>query len=297
MESLEQLRKQLASLDELRAIVKTMKALAAASIRQYEQAVVALDGYDQSIERGLYVVLQDLEDSPKPAERRPPAAHFAAVVFGSDHGLCGRFNEEITGHALQCMNSIAKAPDRWRLLAVGARVASSLAQAGRTIEAGILTPSSAAQITVTVQQILLKIDAWRQQADVGDVYLFYNRRVDGRGYNPADTKLLPVDLQRLQLLREQHWPSRRLPTFTMGREELLSRLLHQHLFVSIFRACAESLVSEHASRLAAMHSAERNLDERLDDVTMVFRRARQGVITAELLDVMAGFEAITAGEN
>lgn len=108
---------------------------------------------------------------------------------------------------------------------------------------------------------------------------------------------MPVNLRRFQRLQEKRWPSRSLPTFTMEREVLLSRLLHQYLFVSIFRACAESQASEHASRLAAMQSAQRNLDDRLDEVTMTFRRARQSVITSELLDVVAGFEAITGGRS
>ena len=83
----------------------------------------------------------------------------------------------------------------------------------------------------------------------------------------------------------------------MDRERRHSHLLHQYLFVSIFRACAESQASEHSSRLAAMQSAQRNLDERLDEVTMTFRRARQNVITSELLDVVAGFEALTSNKD
>jgi F-type H+-transporting ATPase subunit gamma len=79
----------------------------------------------------------------------------------------------------------------------------------------------------------------------------------------------------------------------MQRETLLGRLVQQYLFVLVFRACAESQASEHASRLAAMQAAQRNLDERLDDVNMTYRRARQDAITAELLDVVAGFEAST----
>jgi F-type H+-transporting ATPase subunit gamma len=81
----------------------------------------------------------------------------------------------------------------------------------------------------------------------------------------------------------------------MDRDVLIGRLLHQYLFVMLFRACAESQASEHASRLTAMQSAERNLDERLVDVTTAFRRARQETITAELLDVVSGYEAITQG--
>ena len=294
MESTEQLHKQLDSLDQLRSIVKTMKALSAASIRQYEQAVTALDGYYRTVERGLHVVLKDLQQAPAPARRTHEPPRLAAIVFGSDHGLCGRFNEEITGHALQRMASTGADPQHRLVLAVGARVAASLEHQGQAIQEGFLVPGSAAQITATVQQILLKVDKWRQQGGVQSVYLFYNRHSAGKGYQPTDMELLPVNLQRFKRLQEQRWPSRSLPTFSMDGDALLSRLLHQYLFVSIFRACAESQASEHASRLAAMQAAERNLDDRLAEVTMVFRRARQNTITSELLDVVAGFEAITS---
>lgn len=292
MESLDQLHRQLDSLDELRTIVKTMKALSAASIRQYEQAVVALAGYYRTIERGLHVVLRDMRTAPTLPRRGPESSALAAIVFGSDHGLCGRFNEEITRYALEHLDS--DADQKPLLLAVGARVAASLEGEGQEVEEDFLVPGSAAQITATVQQILLKVDEWREQADLHHVDLFYNRHSDGSGYYPTRLALLPVDLQRFRRLPEQPWPSRSLPAFTMDRATLLRRLLNQYLFVSIFRACAESQASEHASRLAAMQSAERNLDERVDEVTMVFRRARQNAITSELLDVVAGFEAITA---
>lgn len=301
MESLEHLHRQLDSLDELRTIVKTMKALSAASIRQYEQAVSALSGYSQTVERGLYVVVKDMQSPPAPVppSRRSPhdspqhPPRHAAIVFGSDHGLCGRFNEEITQHALAHLDASATAADQRLILAVGARVAASLEQAGQAIEEDFLVPGSAEQITATVQQILLKVEEWREQAGVRYVYLFYNRHTGSRAYQPTVIELLPLDLRRFQQLETGSWPSRSLPTFSMDRERLLSRLLRQYLFVTLFRACAESQASEHASRLAAMQAAQRNLDERLDEVTMTFRRARQNVITAELLDVVSGFEAIT----
>jgi F-type H+-transporting ATPase subunit gamma len=291
MESLELLHNQLDSLEDLRTIVKTMKALSAASIRQYEQAVAALGHYYRTIERGLHVVLKDMQHMPTAShvvESRP----MAAIVFGSDHGLCGRFNEEVTGHAIRRMASIPANTQKRFLLAVGARAAAALEQEGETVEEDFLVPGSAAQITATVQQILLKVDEWREYAGVHYVYLFYNRHSGSKGYTPTNFELLPINLKRFHRLEEQAWPSRSLPTFTMERETLLQRLLNQYLFVSIFRACAESQASEHASRLAAMQSAQRNLDDKLEEVTMIFRRARQNAITSELLDVVAGFEAI-----
>jgi F-type H+-transporting ATPase subunit gamma len=297
MESLELLHKQLDSLDELRTIVRTMKALSAANIRQYEQAVNALAGYYQTVERGLHVVLKDTHH-PDFGTRHPhEPRRLAAIVFGSDHGLCGRFNDEITDYALARIDSAPADPDNRLLLAVGARVAASLEHAGQPIEEDFLVPGSAEQITPTVQQILLKVDEWREQASVHYVYLFYNRHTGRKGYHPTGIELFPINLRRFHHLEEESWPSRSLPTFTMEREQLLSRLLHQYMFVTIFRACAESQASEHASRLASMQSAERNLNERLEEVTKTFRRARQSVITSELMDVVSGFEAMTAEET
>jgi len=296
METRDQLQQQLDSLEDLRGIVKTMKALSAASIRQYERAVTALAGYYRTVERGLYVVLKDAGLPAESAQRPPKTRRLAAVVFGSDHGLCGRFNEVITAYALERMAAIPAGRDHRPVLAVGARAAASLEQEGQAVEEDFQVPGSASRITATVQQILLKIDQWREEGDVHYVYLFYNRPSGQDGYQPAGVELLPVDLRRLHRLPEEHWPSRSLPVFSMDRELLLRRLLHQYLFVSIFRACAESQAGEHASRLASMQAAERNLDNRLDEVTALFRRARQTAITAELLDVVSGYEAITGGE-
>jgi F-type H+-transporting ATPase subunit gamma len=216
------------------------------------------------------------------------------VVFGSDHGLCGRFNEDIAQHALEWIGDAR--PDERRLLVVGARAAASLAQQGQAPDRELLVPGSAARIGHSVQEILLIVLRWREREEVGSVYLFHNCPVGGGGYRPTGMRLLPVDMERLSLQKAAPWPSRRLPTYTMDREQLLTQLLPQHFFVSLFRACAESQASEHASRLAAMQAAERNLEDRLGEVTAAYRRARQDAITSELLDVVSGFEAI-AGDG
>jgi len=78
-----------------------------------------------------------------------------------------------------------------------------------------------------------------------------------------------------------------------GGEQTLLALVREYLFVSIFRACAESLASENASRLAAMQRAEKNIDELLEDLHRTFYRLRQSGIDEELFDVVSGFEALT----
>jgi F-type H+-transporting ATPase subunit gamma len=82
----------------------------------------------------------------------------------------------------------------------------------------------------------------------------------------------------------------------MEPDRLLSWLVRQRLFVVLYKALAEALTSEHATRLAAMQSAERNIRERRDDLNAAYRRKRQETITRELLDIVSGFEAVTTGE-
>ncbi|XKE46236.1 F0F1 ATP synthase subunit gamma [Halomonas organivorans] len=291
MESLEALQGQLDTLHELRTIVRTMKSLSTASIRQYEQAVVALSGYARTVELGLQGVLRTLPPPSVPAASSRPSASLGAIVFGSDHGLCGRFNEEIADHARRRLDALAPDPGHHRLLAVGARAADSLERLDQACETSLSLPGSAARITQTVQTLLERVDAWEGEG-IQRVWLFHHRPAGGGRYEPVVRRLLPVDLRRFSRAESPTWPSRRLPTCHQAPEILLSRLVGQYLFVTLFRACAESLASEHASRRSAMQAAQRNLDERLDDVTQNFRRARQAAITAELLDVVGGFEVI-----
>jgi F-type H+-transporting ATPase subunit gamma len=293
MESLEQLHSQLENLHDLRNIVKTMKSLSAVNIHQYEKAVGALHSYNRTVELGLQVVLQDMKKIPAPQTFQHEQSRMGAIIFGSDHGLCGRFNEEIINHAL---NSMTTNPDTRLLLAVGSRVATNLEHNGHAVEDNFQFPGSAPLITTTVQQILLKIDTWREHKNVRQVYLFYNRHAKGGSFYPASVLLLPVDLRRFHRLETTPWPSRRLPTFSMKQKQLLSRLLRQYFFIRIFHACAESQASEHASRLSAMQSAERNLNERIEHVTFNYRRARQNSITSELLDIVSGAEAIIGSD-
>ena len=83
----------------------------------------------------------------------------------------------------------------------------------------------------------------------------------------------------------------------MSEERLASALFRQYFFVSLYRACAESLASENASRLASMQIAEKNIAERLGELQAEFNHQRQSGITEELLDIVSGFEALTQGDN
>ncbi|MDI1230817.1 MAG: F0F1 ATP synthase subunit gamma [Methylobacter sp.] len=290
MQTLDVLQRDMDTAADLQSIVRTMKALAAVSIRQYERALESLTDYKLTVEMGLQVVLQDRQAVLTGQQKKQPL-WTGAIVFGSDHGLCGRYNESIAAFAVNELDKAGCERRHRRILAVGARVDASLRGMGQGVEALFFVPGSVAGITETVQQILLQIDSWQQQG-IERVLLFHNANRQRKAYIPQALALLPVDLSRFNRLNAKPWPSRSLPTFTMDSEKLLSSLIRQHLFILLFSACAESLAGEHASRLASMQVAEKNIKERLELLTALYRQQRQNQITEELLDVVAGFEAL-----
>lgn len=290
MDTLETLGKRIATTKDLQSIVRTMKSLSVVSIRQYEQAAAALVEYHRTIEHGLQVLLR--EGPPPDAAREPPDLATAAVVFGSDHGLCGRFNEEIAGFAHAEMEQrIAFARDR-TYLAVGVQAATRLESLGEPIDDCLFLPGAVGGLTATANAVLLKVDAWQREHGIGRVLLFHNMRAADATAMPAMVQLLPLDMAWLRRIALRPWPSRVLPAHRMRGPALFAALVREHLFVSIYRAAAESMASEHATRLSSMQAAERNIQEHLDEMSGAYRRRRQEAITEELLDIVGGYESL-----
>ena len=273
METLEILGKRISTTKDLQSIARTMKSLSAVSIRQYERAELALRQYTHTINLGLQVVLQQRALT---VERPEPDSPRIAVVFGSDHGLCGRFNEEIADFAGGKLGRAAAPEGQIRWLAVGLRAVARLEAQGIAVDEYFSLPGAVSGLTATAQRVLLKIDEWRLGRNSLRVEVFHNVRSEMATASPRMTQLLPLDPHWLQTLEQRSWAGRTLPIFTMEAERLFSALIRQHLFVTIYRAAAESLASEHATRLS----------------TMQYRHRRQQSITEELLDVVAGFESL-----
>lgn len=286
METLESLRRRIQSAQDLHGIVRTMKALAAASIRQFERAVEAGEVYSRTVDTGLRIVLQD---SPAQAEESASKRRGGtlAIIFGSDQGMCGQFNENIVSFTLKDAGN----DDRAQIV-VGLRAAALLKEDGRAFQELFPVPSSVNGINPAVRSLLLTINTWREQESIERVFLYYNRPVSGAAYRPVRVQLIPVDMGLFRAPVREICASRSLPMYTLERERLLPALLRQYLFAQLFRAYAESLSSENASRLMTMQAAEKNIEERLGELNNRYHSQRQGMITSELLDIISGVEAL-----
>jgi F-type H+-transporting ATPase subunit gamma len=292
METLDVLARRMATAEDMRDLVRTMKSIAAVSLRQYERSIVALTEYDRTIELGLRAALRD--DPGGRFHHRRHEATSGVLVLGSDQGLCGTFNEQVVGLVLEDLDGGVLPQAHLRLLAVGTRVASRLGEAGLVAEVEHPVAASAASLPTLVQELLLVIDAWRAGADLAEVLLYYNRPVGLAGCRPHRQQLLPLAEDRLRQLRSDPWPTRMVPRRTIERPVLLGALARHSLFVTLHRALAWSAASEHTSRLVAMQAAERNIDDRLEELKVAYHTRRQTAITTEVLDIVSGAEAASA---
>lgn len=278
--NLEHLKRKIGAAEDLFSLVKTMKALSAVSIRQYQGAVRSLSRFDDALEKAFQVVL-----SPGYQPHSEPGK-LALIVIGTDQGMCGPFNERL---ATFIKENLEEEPSL--VLVLGSRIVSYLPWTPQRV---VLMPTGVSGITPTVKETLVDLEDNRKKKHIERVVIFYNAPSEvGASYQSKRAQLLPISAEWLQELQQRKWKNRCLPTFEGEQTRVASHLIQLWLFVSLYSTLAGSLAAENSARLMAMQTAEKNIDQRLGELRAEFNRQRQSLITSELLDVVSGFEAIT----
>jgi F-type H+-transporting ATPase subunit gamma len=278
---------------DLRMVVRSMKALAASNIAQYERAVAALQVYYRTVELAVRAASPAAAAMPPP---KPPSrvAAVDAVIFGSDQGLVGRFNEVLMEFAARTLGEgLAQSTRLW---AVGDRM-RALAERANPKVRSLALPTSVDTIAPLVGQILIEVAAAPQDGAVAPgrvspVYVFHNSPRGAARYEPVVRRLLPLDAKWQSDMAALHWPTPRVPELIESSEPALRYFIREYLFIVLFQACAESLGSENANRLAAMQRAEKNIETLLEEMNRDFHRIRQESIDEDLFEVIAGYDSL-----
>ncbi|MFT7506575.1 MAG: F-type H+-transporting ATPase subunit gamma [Gammaproteobacteria bacterium] len=290
------LQRKMDSADDLRSVVRTMKSMAASSISQYEQAVLSLEDYYRTIELGLIACLHNKHCLRLANEGGKQSALLAynkrpvgVIMFGSDQGLVGQFNDTLLSFMRQTLKNEYTKALFWP---VGERMQSGIKEHKLKGASNFPLPRTMESITLLVTKVLIEIEVQRKDAKVDDIYLFFNAPVSNTGYAPRVQQLLPLAKKWQYKLVDEHWPGKSLPELVNGQRQCLTSLIHEYLFVSLFKACTASLASENASRLTAMQRAEKNIEELQKTLHRTYHRKRQKSIDEELFDLVGGFEAL-----
>jgi F-type H+-transporting ATPase subunit gamma len=211
------------------------------------------------------------------------------VIFGSDQGLVGRFNEVLAEFATHTLSSL---PGRTaRIWAAGERMEALVTGPTRLFP----VPNSVDDIGSLVGDILIDVAAAQEAGEVREVYVFHNAPQAAALYAPVVRRLLPLDAHWQTEIAAIRWPTPRVPEVIQNAAPALEAFIREYLFILLFQACAESLASENATRLAAMQRAEKNIEDMLDEMNRRFHRIRQQSIDEELFEVVSGYDSLARG--
>ena len=286
-ETLESLSHKLSMAGELNGVVRTMKALSASNLLQYEHSVQALDQYVNTLRMGLRVCLSYHPSEVQGSFGDPEEC--VVIVFGSGQGLAGQFNEIVSHHASVQATDLAVHTEWWT---VGPYLPAHLEQLGFDVTKKFEVPHAIDSINFLVEQILVNTDLKLESRPATSFYLCHNAPDKGTGYLPNFIRYLPLDQGWLKSFSRDVWPTRQHPEALPNPAQGLKSLLREYLFVSIYRASAESLASENISRLSAMERAEKNIADIIGELTQQYHQLRQSSIDEEMFDVIAGAQSI-----
>jgi len=295
MDTLESIRNKTEGAKDLKSVVSAMKAMASSNIVQYQTAVSSLGDYYHTVALGIIAYfraekIQAISDQQKiNKNKNNKDKTICAIVFGSDQGLVGQFNDSMADFVSTSLNTL---PGKKEIWAIGERVQLLLSDAGLNATTIYHVPNAVDVITSLVQQILSKSEESQEKQSISEFYIFHNQPKPGSGYQHVMQRFLPLDEKWKDSLQELQWPTKLPPQIAGAARPTLLALIRAYLFTSLFKACAESLASENASRLEAMQRAEKNIGDLLDDLNKKYHRLRQSSIDEELFDVVSGFEAL-----
>jgi len=298
-ESSSSVQHKIDSAGDLKSVVRTMKAMAAANINQYENAVTALDDYFHTVQLGLLAYFRNAS----PIVRKPPHQRLSVdatdtqkgiIVIGSDQGLVGQFNDALLTFMRSEIASFAHDTLIWT---VGERIHTHLEDSEFTMAGSFTLPNSINTVTSLVTELLQEILLHQQQSKLSDVYVVFNRSLENAQYAPRIHRILPMDSEWQQSMLNDNWPTNCVPQVLVKPTQAFSALVGEYLFTSLYRACVESLASENASRLTAMQRAEKNIDELQTALQRRYHRQRQSAIDEELQDLVSGFEALLSATS
>ncbi len=265
-----------------------MKSLAAVNIRQFERAVESLEQYRAVVDMGWTVFLRMGRPILSPSRNQGNVC----LVVGSDQGMCGQFNESLRPFLEEQVRDRASQDQNWDYWSLGEKVHGMLADAGVPSHVHFPAPGSLNAVTERVQEAIWKVEEWRSAKKLATLYVCHHVVGEQGGYAPVFQRILPLDAPWAEDYGKTPWPGRCLPMLESNRETMFAHLFRQYLFISFYRAFAQSLAGENAARLMAMQAAEKNILELQDDLQALFREQRQAAITSELLDIISGFEAL-----
>jgi F-type H+-transporting ATPase subunit gamma len=293
--TVQDIKRRLRSVRNTRKITKAMELVAAAKLRRAEARIEALRPYAERMRELMIGTARATPARGFPLlEAREGEGAVAIVPLTGDRGLAGAFNAQIVRRALQLEREVRAAGSDVRWAVSGKKGRSTLRFRRYDIEQAWVdfTDRPTYADAVAISHKLAELFTERE---VDRVVIVYNHYVSPLTQTVSVEDILPIPRT---LLEEEEKSAYEIALegdfiYEPEPEEILARLLPTYLETTVYRALLESAASEHGARMTAMRNASKNAGELIESLTLDMNRARQSEITQEILEVVAGADALT----
>ncbi|MBM3510679.1 MAG: F0F1 ATP synthase subunit gamma [Alphaproteobacteria bacterium] len=291
MPSLKDQRKRITSVKSTRKIMQAMKMVAASKLRRAQEAAEAARPYAARMERMIATLAGAVADKasapPLLAGTGKDAVHLV-IVATADRGLCGGFNTSIVRGARRHIRGLLEAGKTVKILCLGRKGRDMLK---REFADKIVASYDFAGIKRMsfdfAQPVAAKVIELFERGEIDVCDLFFNRFKSVIAQVLTRQRLIPAEVPEVK-----DGDAKTFFEFEPGEPEILADLLPRNLAIQIYRALLENAASEQGARMTAMDNATRNAADMVDRLTIRMNRARQAIITKELIEIISGAEAV-----
>jgi F-type H+-transporting ATPase subunit gamma len=288
MATLRDILRKIGAVKKTRQITRAMNMVAAAKLRTAQAKMENFDPYAKKFSEVLEHLSSRIDPEIHPLlNKKEQVSKVELLHFTADRGLCGSFNMNlITVGEKWIKDQNAKGRD-YTLTLVGKKGRDYFRKRDYSISASHVSVYGSVDIAY-VNQIVKNLTDRYLADEIDEVYMIYARFISMAKQEPTLVQLLPI------VPPQTEKPPESMAEYLCepSAEALLIELLPKHLSVQIYNAFLQNETSEHAARMAAMDNATKNCSDLIENLTLVYNKARQAAITAELMDIVGGAEAL-----
>ncbi len=303
-----ELKRRIKSIKNTKKITKAMELVAASKMKRAINATLAsrpYTGYSWEVLKSLSQMKTDISH---PLLEMRPKQNLLVVLITSNRGLCGAYNAQIMREVIKFIKLEEKSGRKISFITIGKKGEMMLKRLGQTIVASF----SEIPDNVTLRDIMpianLVMESFKNK-EVDRVYLAHTDFVSALTQKPHIRRLLPISLKAMEEMGHGHMANHKDEIshpgakhlgntqseylFEPGYDVLMPILVEKLARMQIFQMLLESLASEQSSRMVAMKNASEAAGEMIEDLTLVFNKARQSAITQEISEISAGMASVS----
>jgi len=282
-----EIRTQIKSIQNTQKITRAMEMVAASKMRKAQARMQASKPYAAKMRNVIAHLAHAHTEYKHPYLEDRDVKRVGYIVITSDRGLCGGLNTNLLKAAVTSMRENDSKGIKADVCVIGSKGASFMNRIGANIKSSVSHLGDAPGISDLIGTVKVMLDAF-DNGEIDRLYLVNNEFVNTMTQTPQVEQLLPITVEEPEQEMKHHWDY----IYEPEAKDVLEKLMMRYIESLVYQGIVENIASEQAARMVAMKSASDNAGDLIDDLQLVYNKARQAAITQEISEIVAGAAAV-----